>query len=67
LLARVSLPSSYRAAVLEKKDEDMFVGLQTSEKDPRKSLRIREVPIPELAPDEVIVAVMASSTNFNTV
>jgi len=52
LHARVPLLSSYRAAVLEKKDEDMFVGLQTSEKDPRKSLRIREVPIPALAPDE---------------
>ncbi|MFM7306742.1 MAG: crotonyl-CoA carboxylase/reductase, partial [Actinomycetota bacterium] len=32
-----------------------------------KSLKLREVPIPELAPDEAVVAVMASSINFNTV
>jgi len=66
-LASVPLPSSYRAAVLEKSGAEMFAGVAPRDKDPRKSLKLREVPIPELAPDEAIVAVMASSINFNTV
>ena len=67
LLASIPLPGSYRAAVLEKHDAEMFSGLASKDKDPRKSLKLREVPIPEIAPDEAIVAVMASSINFNTV
>ena len=66
-LARVELPSEFRAAVLESRDVDMFAGMSSHEKDPRKSLKLRGVPVPEIAPDEVIVAVMASSINFNTV
>jgi crotonyl-CoA reductase len=66
-LASIPLPGSYRAAVLEKQDAAMFSGLASKDKDPRKSLRLREVPIPEIAPDEAVVAVMASSINFNTV
>ena len=45
----------------------MFDGMESSEKDPRKSLHVEEVALPELAPDEAYVAVMASSINFNTV
>ena len=45
----------------------MFEGIASADKDPRKSLHVGEVPTPELAPDEVYVAVMASSINFNTV
>jgi crotonyl-CoA reductase len=45
----------------------MFEGMASEDKDPRKSLRIGEVPTPELGPDEVYLAVMASSINFNTV
>src|SRR5579871_6990488 len=45
----------------------MFSGLATPDKDPRKSLRIEEVAVPELAPDEAYVAVMSSAINFNTV
>jgi len=66
-LASLTLPASYRAAVLEKSDAEMFAGMASRDKDPRKSLKIREVPVPELAPDEALVAVMASSINFNTV
>ncbi|MFM8713987.1 MAG: crotonyl-CoA carboxylase/reductase, partial [Actinomycetota bacterium] len=66
-LASIPLPSTYRAAVLEKSDAAMFAGVASRDKDPRKSLKLREVPIPELAPDEAVVAVMASSINFNTV
>src|SRR4051794_20674373 len=45
----------------------MFEGLPTAEKDPRKSLHVDEVPLPELAPGEALVAVMASAINYNTV
>lgn len=66
-LAGLPLPESYRAAYVLKADQDMFAGVPAEQKDPRQSLRIGEVPVPELAPDEVVIAVMASSINFNTV
>ncbi len=66
-IAAIPIPESYRAAYLLRDDIDMFEGLPSSEKDPRKSLHVGEVAVPELAPDEVYVAVMASSINFNTV
>lgn len=53
--------------MLEKSDVELFAGVPSNEKDPRKSIKLREVPVPELAPDEALVAVMASSINFNTV
>ena len=45
----------------------MFEGVESWDKDPRASLHVDEVATPELAPDEVYIAVMASSINFNTV
>ncbi len=45
----------------------MFAGLESAEKDPRKSIHVEEFPLPELAPDEAFVGVMASAINFNTV
>lgn len=59
------LPSSYRAAYLSREDENMFD--DASERDVRRSIRVGEVAMPELAPDEVLVAVMASAINYNTV
>lgn len=59
------LPSTYMAAHLLREDEKMFVA--GGEKDVRRSLRFGEVPMPELAPDEVLIAVMASAINYNTV
>jgi crotonyl-CoA reductase len=59
------IPSSYVAAHLLREDERMFA--DGAEKDVRRSLRVGEVPMPELAPDEVLLAVMASSINYNTV
>ena len=66
-LANLPLPESYRAVVIRREDATMFEGLESSQKDPRKSLRVQDVPLPELAPDEAYVAVMASSINFNSV
>src|SRR5688500_11093435 len=45
----------------------MFTGLTTRDKDPRKSIHLDDVPVPELGPGEALVAVMASSVNYNTV
>ncbi len=66
-LAGLPLPDPYRAAFVRRQDTAMFEGMPSEEKDPRKSLHVGEVPLPELAPDEAYVAVMASSINFNTV
>jgi crotonyl-CoA reductase len=65
--AKVSIPESYRGVCVLKEDAEMFAGVPSAEKDPRKSLKIKEVPVPEIAPDECLVAMMASSINFNTV
>lgn len=35
--------------------------------DVRRSLHVGSVPMPELVPDEALVAVMTSSINYNTV
>jgi len=45
----------------------MFEGVDSRDKDPRRSLHVGDVALPPLAPDEAYVAVMASSINFNTV
>ena len=66
-IANLLLPESYRAVVIRREDAAMFEGLASVEKDPRRSLHVIDVPLPELAPDESFVAVMASSINFNTV
>ena len=66
-LAALPLPQSYRGVVVRREDQAMFEGIASVDKDPRKSLHVQDVPLPELAPDEAYVAVMASSINFNTV
>lgn len=65
--ANIKIPEFYRAAVVLEEEQEMFKGMSSQERDPRKSIHIQEVPTPELAPDEAYIAVMASSINFNTV
>ena len=64
-LVREDVPSEYLATYLRAEDADMFGA--APDKDVRRSLRIGSVPMPALAPDEALVAVMASSVNYNTV
>jgi crotonyl-CoA reductase len=59
------LPATCTAAHLRREDECMFEG--AAEKDVRRSIRVGEVPLPPLAPDEALLAVMASAINYNTV
>ncbi|MFG2608524.1 crotonyl-CoA carboxylase/reductase, partial [Streptomyces sp. NPDC048514] len=55
------LPDSYRAVTVHKEDAEMFAGVPSRDKDPRKSIHLDDVPVPELGPGEALVAVMASS------
>jgi crotonyl-CoA reductase len=64
-LASLPVPATFDAACIRAEDATMFDG--ASYRDVRKSLSVSAVPMPELAPDEVLVAVMASSINYNTV
>ncbi|MDQ3987066.1 MAG: crotonyl-CoA carboxylase/reductase [Actinomycetota bacterium] len=66
-IAALDLPESMNAAVVRKDEQEMFAGIDSAEKDPRKSLHIDEVPIPPLGPNECLIGVMASAINFNTV
>jgi crotonyl-CoA reductase len=66
-LAGLPVPASYRGITVHADEADMFEGMASREKDPRKSLHLDDVPTPELAPGEALVAVMASAINYNTV
>ena len=66
-LASIPVPDSYRAVTLHRDEQEMFAGVPTWERDPRRSLHVEEVPTPELAAGEALIAVMASSINYNTV
>jgi crotonyl-CoA reductase len=59
------VPESYRAAYIER--DDAMELWDKPHKDVRETLKVGEVPTPELAPDEALVAVMASAMNYNTV
>jgi len=65
--AALTIPESYRAITIHKDEELMFEGVPSKEKDPRKSIHLDDVPVPVLAPGEALIAVMASSINYNTV
>jgi crotonyl-CoA reductase len=64
------VPSTYKAAYVEKADA-VRLWEQPEETrlraDVRETLKVGEVPMPELAPDEVLIAIMASALNYNTV
>jgi crotonyl-CoA reductase len=64
-LVRLPVPDRLRAAYLRRSDAEMFANC--TDKDVRRSLHVGEVPMPELAPDEVLIAVMAAGLNHNTV
>jgi len=63
----LALPDTYRAALIRREDADMFAGVESKDKDPRRSIKIDHVPVPELAHGEALIAVMASSINYTTV
>jgi len=66
-IAALEIPESTRAAYVLAEEQEMFAGMESVDKDPRQSVHVDEVALPEVAPDEAVVAVMASAINFNTV
>ncbi|MDQ3403723.1 MAG: crotonyl-CoA carboxylase/reductase [Actinomycetota bacterium] len=66
-LGEIAVPESYRGMTVHANEVDMFDGLESRDKDPRRSLHLDEVATPELGPGEALVAVMASAINYNTV
>ena len=65
--AALDVPDSFRAVTVHKDEVDLFEGMESQDKDPRRSLHLDQVPLPELGPGEALVAVMASAINYNTV
>ena len=65
--ANIEIPDHYTAVTVHKDEVDMFEGIDSRDKDPRKSLHVEDVALPELGPGEALVAVMASAINYNTV
>src|SRR5580693_4118400 len=59
--AQLKLPDSYLGVTVHADEAAIFEGLPTKEKDPRTSLHLDQVPLPELGPGEALVAVMASA------
>ena len=55
----IDVPESYRGLTVHAYEAARFEGLTTAEKDPRKSLHLEEVAVPELGPGEALIAVMA--------
>jgi crotonyl-CoA reductase len=66
-IGALPLPEAVRGALVKADEVDMFEGIASEDKDPRKSTHVEDFPLPELAPDEVYLGVMASAINFNTV
>ncbi|MER5647592.1 crotonyl-CoA carboxylase/reductase [Streptosporangium sp. NPDC002524] len=65
--AALAVPESYWGVTVHADEVDMFAGMRSEDKDPRKSLHVEEVATPEVGPGEALLAVMASSVNYNTV
>ncbi|MPY80848.1 MAG: crotonyl-CoA carboxylase/reductase [Actinophytocola sp.] len=66
-IGSLDVPEHYRGVTVHADESDMFEGMPSSDKDPRKSLHVDDVATPELGPGEALVAVMASAINYNTV
>jgi len=66
-IGALPIPEAVRGALVRADEQEMFAGLPSEEKDPRKSIHVEDFPLPEIAPDEAYIAVMASAINFNTV
>src|SRR5262245_8425022 len=64
-IAGFTMPETVRGALVRADEQEMFDGLESDQKDPRKSTHVEEFPLPERAPGEAYVAVMASALNFN--
>src|SRR5204863_4159795 len=46
----IPVPDSYRGITVHRDEAELFAGRDSSDKDPRESLHLDEVPTPELGP-----------------
>lgn len=65
--AALPVPESYRALTIHADEVGIFEGIPPEERDPQASLHVEPVATPEVGPGEALVAVLASSVNYNTV
>src|SRR5690625_4695008 len=65
--AALDVPGSYRGVSVRKDESAMFEGRGSQHEDPRERRHVDDVPVPEPAPGEALVAVMASAVNYSTV
>jgi len=65
--AAIPVPETYRAVTVRRDETTMFEGMLSRDKDPRRSLHLQQVPTPQPGPGEALIAVLASSVNYNTV
>lgn len=63
----LEIPETYRGVTVHADEVSIFDGVPMEERDPRKSLHLDEVPVPELSPGDALVAVMASAINHNAI
>jgi crotonyl-CoA reductase len=56
-IGALPLPEATRGALVKADEQEMFAGLESADKDPRKSIHVEDFPLPEIAPDEAYVAV----------
>ncbi|MFE5074389.1 crotonyl-CoA carboxylase/reductase [Streptomyces halstedii] len=66
-VGELPVPDFYRGVTTHADETAMFDGVEGRDKDPRASLHLDEVATPRPAAGEVLVAVMASGINHNTV
>ena len=65
--SHLRIPDSYRGVGVRAEDATIFSGMAAADRDPRKSLHLIDVPVPEVGPGEALVAVMSSAMNYNSV
>jgi crotonyl-CoA reductase len=63
----IPLPDTYLGVALHADEAETVGKLPRGEKKPSLAMHLEPVPMPELAPDEALIATMASSINYNTV
>ena len=66
--AALAPPATMRAAYVLRDDVDLFdADLPPHARDPRTSLKVSQVPVPQVGPNQALVAVMASAVNYNSI
>ena len=66
-IAALPIPESMRAVTTHRDDAEAQMAKPAPERDPRETLHLDTVPVPEPAAGEALVAVMAAAVNHNTV